>query len=61
VVGEVRAGMILSVHFLLLILSLGNTKTFSEKKTLLFEQYNWMDEDLSSVDRSRTPWVIFIG
>jgi hypothetical protein len=43
------------------VLSLGNTKTFSEKKTLLFEQYNWMDEDLSSVDRSRTPWVIFIG
>ncbi|KAL6616223.1 hypothetical protein ACP70R_038493 [Stipagrostis hirtigluma subsp. patula] len=25
------------------------------------EQYNWMSEDLSSVNRSRTPWVIFIG
>jgi hypothetical protein len=30
-------------------------------KTLLLGQYNWMDEDLSSVDRSRTPWIIFIG
>jgi hypothetical protein len=30
-------------------------------KTLLLGQYNWMDQDLSSVDRSRTPWIIFIG
>ncbi|KAL9370109.1 hypothetical protein Peur_041308 [Populus x canadensis] len=25
------------------------------------EQYKWMDEDMSSVDRSKTPWLIFAG
>ncbi|KAF6175524.1 hypothetical protein GIB67_038098 [Kingdonia uniflora] len=25
------------------------------------EQYEWMKKDLESVDRSRTPWVIFTG
>ncbi|KAJ0980922.1 hypothetical protein J5N97_009177 [Dioscorea zingiberensis] len=25
------------------------------------EQYKWMKNDLASVDRSRTPWVIFAG
>lgn len=25
------------------------------------EQYNWMKRDLGSVDRKRTPWVIFTG
>ncbi|XP_010273364.1 PREDICTED: probable inactive purple acid phosphatase 27 [Nelumbo nucifera] len=25
------------------------------------EQYKWIQNDLGSVDRSRTPWVIFIG
>ncbi|KAF9595166.1 hypothetical protein IFM89_037595 [Coptis chinensis] len=25
------------------------------------EQYEWMKNDLKSVDRSRTPWVIFTG
>jgi hypothetical protein len=28
---------------------------------LLFKQYKWMNQDLSSVNRSRTPWVIFFG
>ncbi|KQK10182.1 nucleotide pyrophosphatase/phosphodiesterase [Brachypodium distachyon] len=42
-----------SVHFIVM----STEHQWSEKS----EQYNWMDEDLSSVDRSRTPWVIFIG
>ncbi|KAJ0957147.1 putative phosphodiesterase I [Helianthus annuus] len=25
------------------------------------EQYQWMSKDMASVDRSRTPWVIFTG
>ncbi|KAG0470185.1 hypothetical protein HPP92_016885 [Vanilla planifolia] len=25
------------------------------------EQYNWIKEDLESMDRSRTPWSIFLG
>ncbi|XP_065865480.1 nucleotide pyrophosphatase/phosphodiesterase-like [Euphorbia lathyris] len=25
------------------------------------EQYQWMAKDMASVDRSRTPWLIFIG
>ncbi|XP_043692993.1 probable inactive purple acid phosphatase 27 [Telopea speciosissima] len=25
------------------------------------EQYQWIEKDLSSVDRSRTPWLIFTG
>ncbi|XP_058107139.1 nucleotide pyrophosphatase/phosphodiesterase-like [Magnolia sinica] len=25
------------------------------------EQYDWMKKDLGAVDRSRTPWVIFMG
>ncbi|KAA8537299.1 hypothetical protein F0562_027014 [Nyssa sinensis] len=25
------------------------------------EQYEWMNEDMASVDRSRTPWIIFTG
>ncbi|XP_010999580.1 PREDICTED: probable inactive purple acid phosphatase 27 [Populus euphratica] len=25
------------------------------------EQYKWMDQDMSSVDRSKTPWLIFAG
>ncbi|KAL5219707.1 hypothetical protein ABZP36_024420 [Zizania latifolia] len=42
-----------SVHFIVM----STEHEWSEKS----EQYNWMEEDLSSVDRSRTPWVIFIG
>ncbi|XP_066309836.1 probable inactive purple acid phosphatase 27 [Miscanthus floridulus] len=42
-----------AVHFIVM----STEHEWSEKS----EQYNWMDEDLSSVDRSRTPWVIFIG
>ncbi|XP_020400973.1 probable inactive purple acid phosphatase 27 [Zea mays] len=42
-----------TVHFIVM----STEHEWSEKS----EQYNWMDEDLSSVDRSRTPWVIFIG
>ncbi|XP_034593416.1 probable inactive purple acid phosphatase 27 isoform X2 [Setaria viridis] len=42
-----------SVHFIVM----STEHEWSEKS----EQYNWMDEDLSSIDRSRTPWVIFIG
>ncbi|KAK3162202.1 hypothetical protein QOZ80_1BG0086710 [Eleusine coracana subsp. coracana] len=42
-----------SVHFIVI----STEHEWSEKS----EQYNWMDEDLSSVDRSRTPWIIFIG
>nr|QEZ88176.1 purple acid phosphatase 27 [Populus tomentosa] len=25
------------------------------------EQYKWMDQDMSSVDRSKTPWLVFAG
>ncbi|PSS26490.1 Inactive purple acid phosphatase 27 precursor [Actinidia chinensis var. chinensis] len=25
------------------------------------EQYNWMNKDMASVDRSRTPWIVFSG
>ncbi|KAI0511728.1 hypothetical protein KFK09_012360 [Dendrobium nobile] len=25
------------------------------------EQYNWINEDLASIDRRRTPWSIFLG
>ncbi|OMO75885.1 hypothetical protein COLO4_25840 [Corchorus olitorius] len=25
------------------------------------EQYNWMKKDMASVDRSKTPWLIFMG
>lgn len=25
------------------------------------EQYNWMNKDMAAVDRSRTPWLIFMG
>ncbi|CAI9102860.1 OLC1v1001214C1 [Oldenlandia corymbosa var. corymbosa] len=25
------------------------------------DQYNWMNEDMASVDRSKTPWLIFTG
>ncbi|GKU92222.1 hypothetical protein SLEP1_g5981 [Rubroshorea leprosula] len=25
------------------------------------EQYGWMESDMASVDRSRTPWLIFMG
>ncbi|XP_059651941.1 probable inactive purple acid phosphatase 27 [Cornus florida] len=25
------------------------------------EQYEWMNKDMASVDRSRTPWIIFTG
>ncbi|WVZ68519.1 hypothetical protein U9M48_017451 [Paspalum notatum var. saurae] len=42
-----------SVHFIVM----STEHEWSEKS----EQYNWMDEDLSSIDRSRTPWIIFIG
>uniref|UniRef100_A0A0D9V6T2 Purple acid phosphatase n=1 Tax=Leersia perrieri TaxID=77586 RepID=A0A0D9V6T2_9ORYZ len=42
-----------SVHFVVM----STEHEFSEKS----EQYNWMVEDLPSVDRSRTPWLIFIG
>ncbi|KAK3165709.1 hypothetical protein QOZ80_1AG0036720 [Eleusine coracana subsp. coracana] len=42
-----------SVHFVVM----STEHKWSEKS----EQYNWMNEDLSSVNRSRTPWVIFIG
>ncbi|KAL6853503.1 hypothetical protein ACP4OV_019532 [Aristida adscensionis] len=42
-----------SVHFIVM----STEHEWSEKS----EQYNWMDEDLSSVDRTRTPWVVFIG
>uniref|UniRef100_A0A453FQI2 Purple acid phosphatase n=1 Tax=Aegilops tauschii subsp. strangulata TaxID=200361 RepID=A0A453FQI2_AEGTS len=42
-----------SVHFIFM----STEHSWSEKS----EQYNWMERDLSSVDRSRTPWVIFIG
>ncbi|KAM3333122.1 hypothetical protein ACQJBY_028310 [Aegilops geniculata] len=42
-----------SVHFIVM----STEHPWSEKS----EQYNWMEQDLSSVDRSRTPWVIFIG
>lgn len=42
-----------SVHFIVM----STEHEWSEKS----EQYNWMEEDLSSVDRSRTPWLIFIG
>ncbi|WCJ39012.1 purple acid phosphatase 27 [Euphorbia peplus] len=27
----------------------------------LSEQYKWMDNDMASVDRSRTPWLVFTG
>ncbi|KAL6853504.1 hypothetical protein ACP4OV_019533 [Aristida adscensionis] len=42
-----------SVHFIVI-----STEHAWSKNS---EQYNWMTEDLSSVNRSRTPWVIFIG
>ncbi|CAL4946992.1 unnamed protein product [Urochloa decumbens] len=42
-----------SVHFIVM----STEHEWSEKS----EQYNWMDEDLSSIDRSRTPWIVFIG
>ncbi|EEC71650.1 hypothetical protein OsI_04091 [Oryza sativa Indica Group] len=42
-----------SVHFVVM----STEHEWSEKS----DQYNWMEMDLSSVDRSRTPWVIFIG
>ncbi|VAH80764.1 unnamed protein product [Triticum turgidum subsp. durum] len=42
-----------SIHFIVM----STEHSWSEKS----EQYNWMEKDLSSVDRSRTPWVIFIG
>uniref|UniRef100_A0A8I7BJ37 Purple acid phosphatase n=1 Tax=Hordeum vulgare subsp. vulgare TaxID=112509 RepID=A0A8I7BJ37_HORVV len=42
-----------SVHFIVMSIK----HPWSEKS----EQYNWMERDLSSVDRSRTPWVILIG
>ncbi|XP_062223822.1 probable inactive purple acid phosphatase 27 [Phragmites australis] len=42
-----------SVHFIVM----STEHEWSEKS----QQYNWMDEDLSSVNRTRTPWVIFIG
>ncbi|KAF7031168.1 hypothetical protein CFC21_042539 [Triticum aestivum] len=42
-----------SIHFIVM----STEHAWSEKS----EQYNWMEKDLSSVDRSRTPWVIFIG
>ncbi|KAL3537637.1 hypothetical protein ACH5RR_001003 [Cinchona calisaya] len=25
------------------------------------EQYNWMNKDMATVDRSRTPWLVFAG
>ncbi|CAO2182616.1 unnamed protein product [Urochloa humidicola] len=42
-----------SVHFVVM----STEHDWSEKS----EQYKWMNQDLSSVNRSRTPWVIFIG
>ncbi|XP_051226314.1 probable inactive purple acid phosphatase 27 [Lolium perenne] len=42
-----------SVHFLVM----STEHSWSEKS----EQYKWMEKDLSSVDRTRTPWVFFLG
>ncbi|KAF8716745.1 hypothetical protein HU200_025830 [Digitaria exilis] len=42
-----------SVHFTVM----STEHDWSEKS----EQYKWMNQDLSSVNRSRTPWVVFIG
>ncbi|KAG2601346.1 hypothetical protein PVAP13_5KG584000 [Panicum virgatum] len=42
-----------SVHFVVM----STEHDWSEKS----EHYKWMNQDLSSVNRSRTPWVIFIG
>ncbi|XP_062208628.1 nucleotide pyrophosphatase/phosphodiesterase-like [Phragmites australis] len=42
-----------SAHFVVM----STEHEWSEKS----EQHNWMEKDLSSVNRSRTPWVIFIG
>ncbi|WVZ68518.1 hypothetical protein U9M48_017450 [Paspalum notatum var. saurae] len=42
-----------SIHFIVM----STEHEWSEKS----DQYKWMNQDLSSVNRSRTPWVIFIG
>ncbi|CAO2166715.1 unnamed protein product [Urochloa humidicola] len=42
-----------SVHFVVM----STEHDWSEKS----EQYKWMSQDLLSVNRLRTPWVIFIG
>lgn len=42
-----------SVHFVVM--------STEHKWSEMSEQYKWMNQDLSSVNRSRTPWVIFIG
>ena len=31
------------------------------KTPLFLEQYNWIKSDMASVDRTRTPWLIFTG
>ncbi|XP_008661068.1 probable inactive purple acid phosphatase 24 [Zea mays] len=42
-----------SVHFVVM--------STEHKWSEMSEQYKWMNQDLSSVNRSRTPWIIFIG
>ncbi|KAF5822290.1 putative phosphodiesterase I [Helianthus annuus] len=42
-----------SVHFLVI----STEHDFSKSS----EQYQWMSKDMASVDRSRTPWLIFTG
>lgn len=33
----------------------------SDRKIAFSLQYKWMNNDMTSVDRSKTPWLIFIG
>ncbi|XP_076939505.1 putative inactive purple acid phosphatase 27 [Bidens hawaiensis] len=42
-----------SVHFVVISTEHDWSKTS--------EQYQWMSKDMASIDRSRTPWVIFTG
>ncbi|EES01609.1 probable inactive purple acid phosphatase 27 [Sorghum bicolor] len=42
-----------SIHFVVM--------STEHKWSEMSEQHKWMNQDLSSVNRSRTPWVIFIG
>ncbi|XP_008647155.2 probable inactive purple acid phosphatase 24 [Zea mays] len=42
-----------SVHFVVM--------STEHKWSEMSKQYKWMNQDLSSINRSRTPWIIFIG